>query len=115
MGLKAFASVSSPGSETGWRTRSSRNSTADPRRILFHTAPWAMQYPGGGEVQLVETARHLKRLGAPVQLFDPWNDRIEPGDCVHLFGTVAEHLPLARAAKQRGAIVALSTISWYDP
>jgi glycosyltransferase involved in cell wall biosynthesis len=86
-----------------------------PLRVLFHTAPGAMQNPGGGEVQLLKTAESLRELGVDVRLLDPWNDRLDEADWLHLFGTVPSCLEMARVAKRLGVRVALSPISWYDP
>jgi glycosyltransferase involved in cell wall biosynthesis len=86
-----------------------------PPHVTFYTAPWAMQHPGGGEVQLLKTAEFLGDLGVHVRLFDPWNDRLGQADWLHLFGTLPECLELARHAKRCGVRVALSPITWYDP
>jgi glycosyltransferase involved in cell wall biosynthesis len=74
-----------------------------------------MQQPGGGEVQMIKTAEALGKLGADVRLFDPWHDRLESAEWLHLFGTLPEYLELARRAKSAGTRVALSPIAWYDP
>ncbi len=86
-----------------------------PLHVLFYTAPTAMQRPGGGEVQLLKTAEYLDQLGAQVRLFDPWHDRLNRADWLHLFGTMPECLTMAREAKRLGVRIALSPISWYDP
>lgn len=92
------------------------NSSSEQRpRVVFYTSPAALQSPGGGEVQLLKTAQYLRELGADVRLFDPWNDRLEHADWLHLFGTMPECLTMARMAKRLGVRVALSTIAWYDP
>ncbi|MBI3466769.1 MAG: glycosyltransferase family 4 protein [Planctomycetes bacterium] len=83
--------------------------------VLFHTSPVAFHNPGGGEVQLLKTAQYLRGLGADVRLLDPWNDRLDQADWLHLFGTLPECLTMARLAKRVGVRVALSPISWYDP
>jgi hypothetical protein len=92
-----------------------RPSPAPPLRVLFYTAPGAMQDPGGGEVQLVKTAEHLAALGIEARLFDSWNDRLDHADWVHLFGSLPECLTMARLARRLGPRIALSPISWYDP
>jgi glycosyltransferase involved in cell wall biosynthesis len=83
--------------------------------VFFYTAPWAMQNPGGGEVQLLKTAEFLIKLGSHVRFFDPWNDRLRDADWLHLFGTLPDCLRMAHEAKRCGVRVALSPISWYDP
>ena len=83
--------------------------------VLFHAPSAAFQAPGGGEHQLLQTARHLEAQGVPVRPFCPWTDRVERGRLLHLFGMSREGLELARVAKARGVKVALSTICWVDP
>lgn len=94
-----------------------RHALDGPRspHVFFYTAPWAIQHPGGGEVQLLKTAEFLSDLGVHGRLFDPWNDRLGQADWIHLFGTLPECLEMARHAKRYGVRVALSPISWYDP
>ena len=83
--------------------------------VLLHAPSAAFQAPGGGENQLIRTARHLERLGVPVRPFCPWTDQIERARLVHLFGMGREGLELARVARARGVPVVLSTICWVEP
>lgn len=87
---------------------------AGPKRVFCFVAPAILQDPAGGEVQLRKTVEYLQQVGVNAALFDAWQVRFEPGDCLHLFGTLPEHVALARVARLRGARVALSTITWYD-
>lgn len=48
----------------------------------------AFQNPGGGEVVLIKTFNHLKKLGIQVELFDPWKTKISHFDLVHNFATL---------------------------
>lgn len=92
--------------------------TAGPMRpgaVLVHAPTPAFQAPGGGETQLLQTARHLESLGLAVRPFVPWTDRVEAARLVHLFGMSREGLALARVARSRGVPVVLSPICWYDP
>ncbi len=84
-------------------------------RVLCYTPPSAMQNPGGGEVQLHKTAEHLRPLGVDVRLLDPWSDRVEDADRLHIFGMQPECLKMARVAARAGVRVALSPIAWHDP
>jgi glycosyltransferase involved in cell wall biosynthesis len=59
-------------------------------------------------------ARALPSVGADARLWRPWEERLAEGDCLHLFGSVPEHLPLVQAARRQGAPVVLSTIAWFD-
>jgi glycosyltransferase involved in cell wall biosynthesis len=91
--------------------------TADggPGSVLLHAPSFAFQAPGGGENQLVQTARHLEATGVEVRLFSPWTDRIEDYRLLHLFGMSREGLELARIARRRGVPVVLSPICWLEP
>ena len=84
------------------------------RRVLLHAGVAAFQSPGGGETQVVKTAEYLRKQGLRAKLFHPVRDRLADADCLHLFGTLPEHLALVEAARRTGTRIALSTISWYD-
>ena len=86
-----------------------------PGSVLLHAPSFAFQAPGGGENQLVQTARHLEATGVEVRLFSPWMDRIEDYRLLHLFGMSREGLELARIARRRGVPVVLSPICWLEP
>jgi glycosyltransferase involved in cell wall biosynthesis len=83
--------------------------------ILMHAGSAAFQAPGGGEVQLVETARALEEQGHGVRPFIPWTDRLEDARVLHLFGMSPEGLALARAARCKHVPVVLSPICWFEP
>ncbi len=83
--------------------------------VLLHAHSAAFQAPGGGENQLVQTARHLEELGVAVRPFVPWTDRLGDARLLHLFGMSREGLELARVARARGVKVALSPICWVEP
>jgi glycosyltransferase involved in cell wall biosynthesis len=86
-----------------------------PGSVLMHAPSFAFQAPGGGENQLVQTARHLEEIGVGVRLFSSWTDRIEDYRLLHLFGMSREGLELARVARRRGVPVVLSPICWLEP
>ncbi len=54
-------------------------------KILFNTYSMAFQRPGGGEQILDKTYKELRARGIEVELFDPWNTKIEKFDIVHHF------------------------------
>ncbi len=85
-----------------------------PLKVLFYVYPTAFQAPGGGEVQLLQTKKHLEKLGVQVKLFDPWQDKLKDYDLVHTFGSVKDCLPVMEAAKTAGVPNVLSTICWYS-
>lgn len=94
------------------RTRPSRRTTGPRVRLVGGIT--ALAAPGGGEVQLVETARALAASGLDARLYRPWEDAFDSFDVLHLFGSLPEHVPLALAARRRGVRVVLSTIAWFD-
>jgi glycosyltransferase involved in cell wall biosynthesis len=83
--------------------------------VLVHAPAQVFQTPGGGEVQLAQTARHLADRGVPVRPFCPWRDRLEDARLLHLFGMSRDGLELARIAKSRGVPIVLSPICWFQP
>ncbi|WZO97433.1 glycosyltransferase family 4 protein [Isosphaeraceae bacterium EP7] len=86
-----------------------------PGSVLVHAPSSAFQAPGGGENQLVQTARQLERRGLVVRPFNPWLDRVEDSRLLHLFGMSREGLELARVARARRVPVVLSPICWFEP
>lgn len=84
------------------------------RRVLLAGRLTALSAPGGGETQLLAMARALPSVGVNACLWRPWEHRLADADCLHLFGTLREHLELVAAARRARVPVALSTIAWYD-
>jgi len=83
-------------------------------KVLLAGKLTALDAPGGGEIQMAAMAESLPELGIDARLWRPWEDAIEDVDCLHLFGSEREHLPLVEAARRRGVPVALSTIAWFE-
>lgn len=101
-------------SDADWLRRRAR--VPMPRgAILLHAPSAAFQAPGGGERQLVATARELERLGLPIRPFVPWTDLLPRARLLHLFGMSPEGLALARVARAKGLPVVLSPICWLEP
>src|SRR5262249_31622877 len=69
-----------------------------PRAAFLHAPVAAFQTAGGGENQLIQTARHLESLGVGIRLFCSWTDRIAAARLLHLFGMSREGLELAQVA-----------------
>ena len=110
-----LGSIDDPeGSVRAWLSRHARIERG-PGSVLVHAPSVAFQSPGGGENQLVQTARRLEAIGVGVRLFSPWVDRIEDYRLLHLFGMSHEGLELARLAHRRGVPVVLSPICWLEP
>jgi len=57
-------------------------------RVLFNTYPWAFECPGGGEMQLMNYARHLPAAGVQVDLLDIWKPQLPEAELVHFFSLV---------------------------
>jgi len=74
----------------------------------------ALDAPGGGEIQLFGTVDGLSSLGVRARLWRPWEESIADAKCLHLFGSLPEHLPLVDAARRADVPVLLSTIAWFD-
>lgn len=83
-------------------------------KIAFFTYPSAFQNVGGGEMQLLKTKEYLERAGTTVHFFDPWKDKIEDYDILHVFSSVKDCLGLVEVAKARGVKVAISPVLWTD-
>ena len=84
-------------------------------RVLLAGPAGAGAAPGGGEVQLLRTEAALVSFDVEVVLARPTPERLANVDCLHLFGSVPEHLPAVAAARRMGLPVVLSTIAWFDP
>lgn len=91
----------------------SRPSAPSPN-VLLAGKLTALDSPGGGEVQMLALCRALESAGAGARLWRPWEDRLRGVDCLHLFGSSPEHLPVVEAAHRHGVPVVLSTITWFD-
>ena len=86
------------------------------RRILMAGRHDAAVAPGGGEIQLSSTLDSLCDFGIDARRMVPgeMDDLASRADCVHLFGSRAEFLPLVESARRQSVPVVLSTIAWYD-
>jgi glycosyltransferase involved in cell wall biosynthesis len=83
-------------------------------RVLLAGKLTAMASPGGGETQLAAMARWLPQVGVQARLWRPWEDTLSQFQCLHLMGSVPEHLEVIAAAHRQRIPVALSTIAWFD-
>lgn len=83
-------------------------------RVFLAGCASAMLAPGGGETQLSATAQALQELGVAARTWRPWEDELEAGDVLHLFGSLPEHLATVEQAHRRGVFTVLSTIAWFD-
>lgn len=90
-----------------------RKAASGPR-ILLASRLTAMAAPGGDEGQMLGLAEALPAAGVAAQLWRPWEDRFAEADCLHLFGSAPEHLPLVETARRQRLPVVLSTMSWHQ-
>ena len=63
---------------------------------------------------MLATATALPSLGVDVRPYRPDVDWTAEADCLHLFGSLPQHLPLVAAARRHDVPVVLSTIAWFD-
>ena len=102
-------------------TRSSSGEVVSPDRgasrwptVLLAGKLTALDCPGGGEVQMTALGRALRSVGVDARPWRPWEERLAGVGCLHLFGSLPEHLPVVEAAHRQGVPVVLSTIAWFD-
>jgi len=63
---------------------------------------------------MAATAGALAAVGVQVRPRQPGEDRLAGIDCLHLFGSLADHLPVVEAARRQDVPVVLSPIAWFD-
>lgn len=83
-------------------------------KVIFYSYPWGFQKIGGGEIQLLKTKEYLERQGIQIKLFNPWEDKLENYDILHLFGSVKDSLGFLKVAKEAGLKICLSPMFWTD-
>lgn len=76
-------------------------SSAAGLRVFMAGRLAALDAPGGGEIQMLATTRALATWGINASPWRPWEERLAKADCLHLFGTLREHLPLVEAARRQ--------------
>lgn len=81
--------------------------------IVFNTWNGAFFYPGGGEVQLLQSKKYLELLGHKIMLYNPWNPQ-KDCDLLHQFSIQAGVEQVISGYKKIGKPVALSTIFWAE-
>ena len=100
------------------QTASRRHETVARRvggpTVLLAGKLTALDAPGGGEIQMLATADALPSVGVDARLWRPWEEPLAAAECLHLFGSVPEHLPVVEAAHRRDVPVVVSTIAWFD-
>ncbi len=83
---------------------------SDKLRVAFFVYPSAFQNVGGGEILLLKTKEYLEKEGVGCKLFDPWNDKLDDFDILHVFGAIKDCLGLMQSARNKGVKVVLDPI-----
>lgn len=102
-----------PASTLSATLRRQRDGTR-PLRVRLAGKLLASAAPGGGETQLTAVAQALGELGVDARPWRPWEDAWSDVDCLHLVGSLPEHLPLVETARRHGIPVVLSPVTWFD-
>jgi glycosyltransferase involved in cell wall biosynthesis len=85
-------------------------------RVVYNTYPVAFDCPGGGEVQLRQSAAALTKRGLDIQLFDPWKPQLESADLVHFFSVQGGSMNFCSYVKnQRRLPLLISPVLWLTP
>lgn len=64
---------------------------------------------------MLALAGALPSVGVEAGWWRPCQNSFRRADCLHLFGSLPDHLPAVQAARRQGVPVVLSTIAWFDP
>jgi glycosyltransferase involved in cell wall biosynthesis len=84
-------------------------------KVLFNTQSIGFQMMGGLEVQMLQTKKHLEKLGVNVKLFDPFHDKLEDFDILHIFGSYSyETVPITKMAKEKNIPITISSVYWIS-
>lgn len=80
-------------------------------KVLIYAYPHIGQNLGGLQIQIRNTAEHLRQVGYEVKYFNQWEDKIEDYDIFHCFylGDIGV-LPLLKRAKESGVKIIMSTV-----
>lgn len=90
-----------------------KNRKNNKMNVLFNTQSIGFQMMGGLEVQMLQTKKHLEKLGVNVKLFDPFHDKLDDFDILHTFGSYSyETVPITKMAKEKKIPVAISPVYW---
>jgi glycosyltransferase involved in cell wall biosynthesis len=85
-------------------------------KVLFYTDPVALQIFGGAEIQMSKTKEHLEKINADllIKYFNPFEDKFDDYDILHVFHTRSECLSACKLAKKKGLKVVLTPIYQQD-
>jgi glycosyltransferase involved in cell wall biosynthesis len=96
------------------RDINSTDSVESAHKVLFAVRPDLESWPGGDTVQVLQTAKHLRRLGVQVVISSSLTEDLAPFDFIHLWHLerVHENYVHLLRARQAEKPVALSPIYW---
>ncbi len=83
-------------------------------RVTYHIHPYAMQLPGGGEIQLLKYVSHLKETKCDVTLHDIWNPRLADAHILHHFHLIPGSIPFLDFVKKLNVKIAISPNLWIN-
>lgn len=81
-------------------------------RVLFAAGIVNFQTPGGAEIAILKKMEHLARIGVEVNLFNPYKDKIENYDLVHLYQLSLSNYEIARFARNQRVPTVLQPVYW---
>ncbi len=80
-------------------------------KVIFAASYLSCQNPSGGvQNRLRKIASLLNNRGIKVELFNPFETKLEPGDILHVFKLSIDICPLIRYAKTIGVKIVISTV-----
>jgi glycosyltransferase involved in cell wall biosynthesis len=81
-------------------------------KILYATYPWAFEVPGGGEQQLLQYERTLRKQGYEIARHNPWNSNVANSDIVHFFSCMGGSSHFCNFVKSQGRPLVVSASLW---
>jgi glycosyltransferase involved in cell wall biosynthesis len=81
-------------------------------KIIFNTWPGAFFYPGGGEVQLLNSKLELEKKNYNVEFYDNWNPYFSDEMIYHQFSIEPGTESVMHSYKEKGIKIVLSPIMW---
>lgn len=81
-------------------------------KILYNTYPIAFNTPGGGEVQLLKYAEHIKHYNIDIEFFDQWEPKLSTYDIAHFFSAMSGSVYFCDHIKKMGLPLIVSPNLW---
>jgi glycosyltransferase involved in cell wall biosynthesis len=87
---------------------------SQPLTVLLAGRLSALAEPAERDAQMRGLLQALPAAGINARPWRPWEDSLAGVDCLHLFGSSAEHIAVAEGVKRQGVKVVLSPLAWSD-